>query len=104
MFGFIDVPSGWRRCKKTQYIPVNLGLDQSEYSRLRSLYLPLHEKGTISQESSFPVIHKIGNVDMFVLLKFENKMDREIIDFNFNSKHCDKYFALKMIRWLTVSS
>ena len=27
---------------------------------------------------SFPVMHKVGSVDIFVLLKLENKMDREI--------------------------
>ena len=25
--------------------------------------------------SSFPVVHNVGNVDIFVLLKFENKLD-----------------------------
>ena len=40
--------------------------------------------------TSFPVIHKVGNVDIFVLLKFENKLDRGINHFNLNSKDCDK--------------
>ena len=31
-------------------------------------------------------MHKVGNVGIFVLLKFENKLDREINHFNFNSK------------------
>ena len=29
--------------------------------------------------SSFPVIHKVVNIDIFVLLILENKMEREII-------------------------
>ena len=29
--------------------------------------------------SNFPVRHKVGHVGNFVLLKFENKMDREIL-------------------------
>ena len=33
-------------------------------------------------DSSFPVIHKVGNVDIFILLKFGNKMDTEISHFN----------------------
>ena len=39
--------------------------------------------------SSFPVIHKVGNVGIFVLLKFENKLDTVFGHFNFNSKHHD---------------
>ena len=38
----------------------------------------------------FPQYTKIGNVDIFVLLKFENILDREINPLNFNSKHYDK--------------
>ena len=33
---------------------------------------------TVFISSSFPVIHKVGNIGIFVLLKFENKSDREI--------------------------
>ena len=48
---------------------------------------------------SFPVIHKVGNVGIFVLLKFENKLDAVISDFIFNSMHPDKLkFALKFIQ------
>ena len=44
------------------------------------------------------MIHKVGNVDIFVLPKFENKMDRETIHFNCNSKHFDNgEFALKLV-------
>ena len=32
--------------------------------------------------SSFPVIHKVGNVDIFVLCKFKNMTDREIYYIN----------------------
>ena len=42
------------------------------------------------------VIHKVGNDEIFVLLKFENEMHREIIHFNFNSKHYES--ALKLLR------
>ena len=55
--------------------------------------------------SSFPVIHKVGNIGIFVLLKFENKMEREIIHLNYNSEHHDKCkFVLKLIKLLTVSN
>ena len=54
---------------------------------------------------SFPVRHKVGNVGMFVLLKFQNKLDRELSHFNLNSKHHDKCkFTLKLIWLLTVSN
>ena len=53
--------------------------------------------------SSFPVIHKVGNIRIFLLLKFGKKLDREINHFNFNSKHYDKSkFTLKLIGLLTV--
>ena len=41
-------------------------------------------------QSSFPVIHKVGNVAIFVLLKFQNKLGGEIRLFNLNSTHNDK--------------
>ena len=34
--------------------------------------------------SSFPVIHKVGNVGIVVMLKFENKINREISHFDCN--------------------
>ena len=41
---------------------------------------------------------RVGKVDIFVLLEFEDKLDREISLLNLNSKHHDKYkFALKLI-------
>ena len=40
--------------------------------------------------SSFPLIRKVGNVGIFVLLKFENTLNGEINYFNFNSKHHDE--------------
>ena len=56
-------------------------------------------------QSSFPVIHKVGNFGIFILLKFENKMDREISHFDFNSEYHDKCkSALKLIKILTVSN
>ena len=51
------------------------------------------------------VRHKVGNVDIFVLLKFENKIAREICHSDYNSKHYDKCkFDLKLIKFLTVSN
>ena len=42
---------------------------------------------------------------IFALLKFENKLDREINHFNFNSKYYEKCkFALKLIGLLSVSN
>ena len=64
------------------------------------------EKYTVlKSHSSLPVIHKVGNFGIFVLFKFENKLDIEINPFNFNSKHYDKCkFSLKLIGLLTVSN
>ena len=67
-----------------------------------------HHSWTVSGSSkqvysSFPVLHKVGNVDILVLYKSENKMVIDISDFTFNSKHCNK-FALKLISLLTVSN
>ena len=42
-----------------------------------------------SDDSSFPVMHRVGNVGIFVLLKFENEQDTVFGHFNFNSKHHD---------------
>ena len=51
------------------------------------------------------MIHKVGNVDIFLLLKFENKIAREICHSDYNSKHYDKCkFDLKLIKFLTVSN
>ena len=62
-------------------------------------------KQSLMRHSSFPVIHKVGNVGIFVLLKFENKLNREISHFNFISKHYDKCkFALKLIWLIPVSN
>ena len=57
------------------------------------------------QQRSCPVIHKVGNADMFVLLKFENKLDTlyQSLKF-FNSKHHDKCkFASTLIQLLTIA-
>ena len=46
--------------------------------------------------SSFLVIQKVGYVGIFVMYKFENKLNREINYFNFNLKNYDKFkFAIK---------
>ena len=39
--------------------------------------------------SSFPAkeAHVVGNIDMFLLLKFENKVDTVVSHIHFNSKH-----------------
>ena len=59
----------------------------------------------LKSNSSFPVTNKVGNIGIFVLLKFENKLDIEINPFNFNSKHYDKcQFSLKLIGLLTASN
>ena len=48
---------------------------------------------------------QIGNAGIFVLLEFENKLDREISHFNLNSKsHVKCKFTLKQIWFLTVSN
>ena len=54
-------------------------------------------------QSSFPVIHKVGNAGVFVLLKFENIVDREINQFNLSSEHHNKCkFVLIPIPLLNV--
>ena len=55
----------------------------------RESYCQFITVGNVS-ESSFAVIHKVGNFGIFVLLKFENASDEEINYFNFNSKYLDK--------------
>ena len=47
-------------------------------------------KYTEHTHSSSPVIHKVGNVGYFVLLKFENKIDKFVSHINFNSMGRDK--------------
>ena len=49
-------------------------------------------------QRSFPVMHKVGSVDIFVLLKLEKMMDREVRVINCNLKHYHKCkFVLKLI-------
>ena len=43
-------------------------------------------------------IHKVSNVGIFLLVKFENKMDREISHLNYNSKHMTNVNLL--LNWL----
>ena len=53
---------------------------------------------------SFSVTHKVGNVGISVLLRFENKEDREISYLDVNSKHHVKcHLALKLIQLSTIS-
>ena len=41
--------------------------------------------------------HKVANVAIFVLLKFENKLDTVVSHISFNSKHLDKiYICIKI--------
>ena len=42
----------------------------------------------------FSVIDKVGNFGIFVLLKFENKLDLVISKFYFIAEHHDKYKLL----------
>ena len=52
---------------------------------------------------SFPVIHKVGNDGIFVLLEFENKLGAAISDINFILKEYDKSkFVLKFIHLVTI--
>ena len=44
-------------------------------------------------ESSFPVIGQVSNFGIFVLLKFENKLDREINHFH----NCFQLFPLEFV-------
>ena len=54
-------------------------------------------------QSSFPAIHKVSNIGIFVLLKFENKLDVVNSHINFISKNHNKCkFALKFIKLGTV--
>ena len=47
-------------------------------------------------------LHKVSNVGIFVLLKFENKLDIVISHINFISKHHDKCkCALKFVHLVT---
>ena len=54
-------------------------------------------------QASFPVIRKVGKVGILMLLKSENKSEREINLFNFDAKHHEKCkFVLIPIRLSTV--
>ena len=56
-------------------------------------------------DSSFSIIHKVGNIGTFALLKFENKLDRKVSHFNFNSKYHNKCkLVLKLIHFPTSSN
>ena len=53
--------------------------------------------------SSFPIIREVGNVDIFVLLKFENKLETVVGHINFYSLQYDKCkSALKFIHLLLL--
>ena len=55
--------------------------------------------------SSFPIIHKVGNVDIIVLLNFENNSNTVINHVNFNSKCHDKNeLVLNLIQLVTISN
>ena len=58
-----------------------------------------------TEHPSFPTIHRVGNIGIFVLLKFEVMLDRKVNHFNFNLKYQSKCkLALKLIRLSTVSN
>ena len=83
--------------KKDIYLQYNIELPclESQSRRFRNYVRTI--------DSSFAVIHKVGNVDTFVLLKFETKWDWEINHFNFNSEYKDKCkFDLKLSWYLAV--
>ena len=68
-------------------------------------YLRLSSFCKQTEHSSFPTIHTVGNIGIFVLLKFEDMLDRKVNHFNFNSKYQNKCkLALKLIRLSTVSN
>ena len=45
----------------------------------------------VPTSSSFPLIHKVDNAGIIVLLLFEKKLDTVISHINFNSMHHDKF-------------
>ena len=55
----------------------------------------------LPKHSRFPVIHKVGNGDIFLLLQLKNKEDRKISHFNMNSKQHDTCFRFIPIRSCT---
>ena len=58
-----------------------------------------------SIRTRFPVICKVGNVDILYCVKFENKLDKVTNYINFKSVHCDKYKSAKILIQLeTVSN
>ena len=56
--------------------------------------------------SSFPVMHKVGNVDiLYCLYLIKNMLDREVSHFNISSKHHRKCkFVLSLIQFSTISN
>ena len=65
----------------------------------------VHTYNFVWTRSSLSVIHKVRNVGSFLLLKFKNKLDKEINHFKFNSMHYEECkFGLKLIGLLTVSN
>ena len=68
-----------------------------------TIALPLPDFSLSFFMSSFSSKHKVGNVSLFVLLNFENKIEREISNFRYNLKDYDRYkVPLKRIRLLTI--
>ena len=47
-------------------------------------------KYDMQKKLDFPIIHKVGNFGIFVLLKFENSWDIVMSHMNFDSKRRDK--------------
>ena len=53
----------------------------------------------------FSAIHKVGNIGIFLFLKFKNKWDSVYQHINFNAKHHDECkFTLKLIQLPTISN
>ena len=54
-------------------------------------------------QSRFPVLHKVGNVDIFVLPKFENKLHTVISDIYFILMYLDQFhFTVKLFQLITI--
>ena len=49
-------------------------------------------------------MHKVGNVGLIVLFKFENNVDIVVSNVNFNPQHQSKSkYASQFFQWLTIT-
>ena len=49
----------------------------------------------LSGQWSFPILHKVGNIDISILHKFENKLDREVSHFNYSTVDCFQFISIR---------